>query len=45
MNKKMSKKVIEFVVDNIGTITTIFTATAALATGGLWSFMIWKYDF
>lgn len=41
----MKRKFTNFMVDNITTITIGVTTTATLVTGGIWGFLIGKYDF
>ncbi len=38
-------KFTDYLIDNAGLITAVITTAAALATGGIWGFMIGRYDF
>jgi hypothetical protein len=41
----MKRKITNFMVDNITTITIGVTTTATLVTCGIWGFLIARYDF
>lgn len=41
----MKETITNFMVDNVNPIMIGLTATSVLVTGGIWAFLISKYDF
>ena len=41
----MKRKITNFMVDNVNSIMIGFTVTSVLVTGGIWAYLINKYDF